>query len=180
MEVYSVDQVTSVDPIAGETTEYLPFYSLRHGTTLEGAGISGTPSRRPSARPNDRGTEVYLNLVNLGFDPINPSDPSLVVRTTCTNRELPAVLQQAGERLVFDLEAAAPAVAHPLRAFPVVAAAPSHAAGHVLAAGLAPLPESPLALQSRRGPRGAPGDPPALRPVRSRPGSAAARWSLAS
>ena len=35
MEVYSVDQVTSVDPIAGETTEYLPFYSLRHGTTLE-------------------------------------------------------------------------------------------------------------------------------------------------
>ena len=50
MEVYSVDQVTSVDPIAGETTEYLPFYSLRHGTTLEGAGISGTPcaGRRPA------------------------------------------------------------------------------------------------------------------------------------
>jgi type VI secretion system protein ImpG len=108
MEVYSVDQVTSVDPIAGETTEYLPFYSLRHGTTLEGARDFWYPVRRPSMRPNDRGTEVYLNLVNLGFDPINPSDPSLVVRTTCTNRELPSVLQQAGERLAFDLEAAAP------------------------------------------------------------------------
>jgi type VI secretion system protein ImpG len=108
MEVYSVDQVTSVDPIAGETTEYLPFYSLRHGTTIEGAQDFWYAVRRPSARANDRGTEVYLNLVNLGFDPINPSDPSLVVRTTCTNRELPAVLQQAGERLVFDLEAAAP------------------------------------------------------------------------
>ena len=108
MEVYSVDQVTSVDPIAGETTEYLPFYSLRHGTTLEGARDFWYAVRRPSTLPNDRGTEVYLNLVNLGFDPINPSDPALVVRTTCTNRELPAVLQQAGERLVFDLEAAAP------------------------------------------------------------------------
>ena len=31
-----------------------------------------------------------------------------MVRTTCTNRELPAILQQAGERLIFDLEAAAP------------------------------------------------------------------------
>ena len=108
MEVYSVDGVTSVDPIAGETTEYLPFYSLRHGTTLEGARDFWYAVRRPSMRPNDRGTEVYLNLVNLGFDPINPSDPSLVVRTTCTNRELPAILQQAGERLVFDLEAVAP------------------------------------------------------------------------
>ncbi len=50
MEVYSVDEVTSVDPIAGETAEYLPFYSLRHGTTLEGAGISGTrpDGRRPA------------------------------------------------------------------------------------------------------------------------------------
>ncbi len=108
MEVYSVDQVTSVDPIAGETTEYLPFYSLRHGATLERARDFWYAVRRPSTRPNDRGTEVYLNLVNLEFDPINPSDPSLVVRTTCTNRELPAVLQQAGERLVLDLEAAAP------------------------------------------------------------------------
>jgi type VI secretion system protein ImpG len=108
MEVYRVDQVTSVDPIAGETTEYLPFYSLRHGTPLEGARDFWYASRRPSTRPNDRGTEVYLSLVNLGFDPATPTDPSLVVRTTCTNRELPAILQQAGERLIFDLEAAAP------------------------------------------------------------------------
>jgi type VI secretion system protein ImpG len=108
MEVYSVDQVTSVDPIAGKVTEYLPFYSLRHGATLDSARDFWYAARRPSSRPNDWGTEVYLNLVNLGFDPITPTDPSLVVRTTCTNRELPAILQQAGERLVFDLEATAP------------------------------------------------------------------------
>jgi type VI secretion system protein ImpG len=108
MEVYSVDQVTSVDPIAGVTTEYLPFYSLRHGISLEGTRDFWYAARRPSTRPGDRGTDVYLSPVNLDFDPSRPSDPTLVVRTTCTNRELPAVLQQAGERLIFDLEAAAP------------------------------------------------------------------------
>lgn len=108
MEVYSVDEVTSVDPIAGETKEYVPFYSLRHGTPVEGGRDFWFASRRPSTRPNDRGSDVYLNLVNLDFDPARPGDSTLVVRTTCTNRELPAVLQQAGERLVFDLEAAAP------------------------------------------------------------------------
>jgi type VI secretion system protein ImpG len=108
MEVYSVDRVTSVDPITNETTEYLPFYSLRHGSSIKGTRDFWYAARRPSTRPNDRGTEVYLSLVNLDFDPSRPSDPTLVVRTTCTNRELPRVLQQTGERLIFDLEAAAP------------------------------------------------------------------------
>jgi type VI secretion system protein ImpG len=108
MEVYSVDQVTSVDPVTGVSTEYLPFYSLRHGSTLDGVQSFWYASRRPSTQPADRGTEVYLNLVDLSFNPRVPADPALVVRTTCTNRELPIVLQQAGERLVFDLEAAAP------------------------------------------------------------------------
>ncbi len=108
MEVYSVDEVTSVDPIAGRTTEYLPFYSLRHGASTETARDFWYAARRPSTRPGDRGTDVFLSLVNLDFHPSQPHDPTLVVRTTCTNRELPAVLQQAGERLVFDLEAAAP------------------------------------------------------------------------
>jgi type VI secretion system protein ImpG len=108
MEVYSIDRVTSVDPIVGTNTEYLPFYSLKHGTTLKGARDFWYASRRPSTRPNDRGSDVYLSLVNLNFNPTEPGDSTLVVRTTCTNRELPAVLQQAGERLIIDLETAAP------------------------------------------------------------------------
>ncbi len=108
LEVYSVDQVTSVDPIAGVTTEYLPFYSFRHGTTLEAARDFWYSARRPSTRPNDRGSDVYLSLVNLNFDPARPGDATLVARTTCTNRELPRTLQQAGERLIIELETAAP------------------------------------------------------------------------
>jgi type VI secretion system protein ImpG len=108
MEVYSIDQVTGVDPINGTTTEYQPFYSFRHGTGLEEVQTFWYSSRRPSLQPTDRGTEVYLSLVDLGFDPKLPGESTLVVRTTCTNRELPRILQKAGDRLSLDLEAAAP------------------------------------------------------------------------
>jgi type VI secretion system protein ImpG len=51
---------------------------------------------------------VYLNLVDLNFNPRVPDDTTLVVRTTCTNRDLPVQLQLAGDALYFELEAAAP------------------------------------------------------------------------
>ena len=44
----------------------------------------------------------------LEFQPQLPADDTLVVRTTCTNRDLPNQLQHAGERLYFELEGAAP------------------------------------------------------------------------
>jgi type VI secretion system protein ImpG len=107
MEVYSVDSVTSTDPATG-TTEYQPFYSFRHAPTGEAPLAFWYASRRPSLQKGDRGTEVYLNLVDLKFDPRLPADTVLVVRTTCTNRDLPARLQRAGEDLYLELEAAAP------------------------------------------------------------------------
>lgn len=108
LEIHSVDQVTEVDPVSGTTREYQPFYSFRHGTAVNEVQTFWFASRRPSLRPTDRGTEVDLHLVDLGFDPRTPAESTLVVRTTCTNRELPLILQKAGERLRFDLEAAAP------------------------------------------------------------------------
>jgi type VI secretion system protein ImpG len=108
MEVYSVDEVTGVDPISGTTTAYQPFYSYRHGTSYDDVQTFWYAARRPSLRPSDRGTDVYLSLVDLGFDPRLPAESTLIVRTTCTNRELPLILQQAGERLALELEAAAP------------------------------------------------------------------------
>jgi type VI secretion system protein ImpG len=108
MEVYSVDAVTSVNPDTGKTTEYQPFYSLRHGSGRDGPQAFWYATRRPSTREGDPGTDVYLNLVDLGFDPRLPADSTLVVRTTCTNRNLPQQLQRAGEQLHLELEAAAP------------------------------------------------------------------------
>lgn len=108
MEVYSVDSVTSADPTQARTTEYQPFYSFRHGRTRDNQQAFWYASRKPSLAENDRGTEVYLNLVDLGFDPKLPAEAVLVVRTTCTNRDLPSQLQRAGDELYFELEAAAP------------------------------------------------------------------------
>jgi type VI secretion system protein ImpG len=108
LEVYSVDGVSSTDPIEGVTTEYQPFYSFRHGIAPDTQQTFWYAARRPSLHPGDRGTDVYLNLVDLAFRPSVPAEKTLVVRTTCTNRDLPVQLRQAGDRLYLELEAAAP------------------------------------------------------------------------
>src|SRR5205823_1509857 len=48
------------------------------------------------------------SLVDLDFDPRQPAASTLVVRTTCSNRDLARQLQRAGEQLHLELEAAAP------------------------------------------------------------------------
>jgi type VI secretion system protein ImpG len=118
-EVYAVDSVTSADPTT--TIEYQPFYSFRHGRAPEDQQTFWYASRRPvtggekergtergATGEKDRGTDVYLSLVDLGFDPRLPAESVLVVRTTCTNRDLPVRLHQGGQGLHFELETAAP------------------------------------------------------------------------
>jgi type VI secretion system protein ImpG len=119
MEIYSVDSVTSLDPVSGRVTEYQPFYSLRHDRSIRGRNAGGGEGgeggetfwyagRKASLREGDRGTEVFLNLVDLGFQPHLPAESTLIIRTTCTNRDLPAQLQRHGNQLALILEAAAP------------------------------------------------------------------------
>jgi type VI secretion system protein ImpG len=108
MEVYAIESVTGTDMALGKTQEYLPFYSFRHGTSRERDRAYYYGSRRPGSRLGDRGTDVYLTLVDLDFDPSRPTDTNLVVRTVCTNRDQPNLLRRAGERLAFELEAVAP------------------------------------------------------------------------
>jgi type VI secretion system protein ImpG len=107
-EVYSVDAVTSVDPTTSTVTEYQPFYSFRHGVSPEGQRTFWYATRRPAPDDKDRGTDVYLTLVDVDFDTGKPGGDTLVVRSTCTNRNLPDQLQRLGEQLPLRLEAAAP------------------------------------------------------------------------
>jgi type VI secretion system protein ImpG len=108
MEVYSIDSVTSVDPTTGTSTEYHPFYSFRHGRSREDHQTFWYSSRRPSLHKEDRGTDVHLSLVDLGFNPRRPPASVVIARTTCTNRDLPVELQKLGDALSLELEAAAP------------------------------------------------------------------------
>jgi type VI secretion system protein ImpG len=107
-EVYSVDAVTSIDPAASSVTEYQPFYSFRHGTSPETQQTFWYATRRAAPEEKDRGTDVYLTLVDLDFNPGRPAGDTVVVRTTCTNRNVPDQLQRLGDQLAFKLEAAAP------------------------------------------------------------------------
>jgi type VI secretion system protein ImpG len=108
LEVYAVESVTSVDPASNTITAYQPFYSFRHGGDRDRQRSFWYTERRATSQVEDRGTDVYLHLVDLDFDPRVPAESSLVVRTLCTNRDLPLRLQQAAEDLYFELERPAP------------------------------------------------------------------------
>ena len=108
-EVYSVDEVSTADAL--NPTVYRKFYDYRHASPWAPSNEEGAfyyASRTESHRPGDHGTDMYLHPVDLNFNPAVHGEKTLVVRTTCTNRDLPVQLQHAGERLRFELEAAVP------------------------------------------------------------------------
>ena len=96
-EIYSVDRVTSTATYLEEPQTYQPFYALRHGHEDQAQKHFWYAHRRPSFRRNDNGTEVYISLVDLDFNPALPATEVLSLRVTCTNRDLPARLKLSGE-----------------------------------------------------------------------------------
>ena len=94
MEVYSVDRVSSTVAYEEKPRIYEPFYSFRHNYSEQDKASQcfWYASRRPSLRPDDDGTEVYLSLVDLDFKTTVPSTELLTPRVTCTNRDFVARL----------------------------------------------------------------------------------------
>jgi type VI secretion system protein ImpG len=108
LEVYSIDKVLSTSPQREEAIQFQPFYSLTHGSQQERQTAYWHSVRRPSVQKADPGTEVYLSLVGLDYQPTLPPVETLTIHTTCTNRDLPAKLPFGGDRGDFELEGAAP------------------------------------------------------------------------
>ena len=106
-EIYSIDGVISSDPRTNTTREFAPFYSLKHayGEQMEKAFWYAV--RRDSQRPNDEGTEMFMSLVDMNFNPRVPAVDVLNVRATCTNRDLPARLPFGGKEGDFEVEGTA-------------------------------------------------------------------------
>lgn len=101
-EVYSVDRVAAT---AGgdKTTEFRPFFSVKHGGDANAGAKYWHASRRAAEQQQvqgnlDRGTEVFLSLVDLDFHPSAPADATLEIETTCTNRDLPGRLPFGGDQ----------------------------------------------------------------------------------
>lgn len=103
-EVYSIEDVITTDPRTNTTREFSPFYSLRHayGEQMEKSFWYAT--RRASQREEDEGTEMYISLVDMNFNPRVPAAEVINIRTTCTNRDLPAKLPFGGREGDFEVE----------------------------------------------------------------------------
>jgi type VI secretion system protein ImpG len=100
LEVYSVDRVIASPP-SGEAVEFRPFFSIKHALGRESGRTFWHATRRPAEETmarGDRGTEVYLSLVDLGFRPSGPAGAVLEVQTTCLNRDLPVDLPFGGDQ----------------------------------------------------------------------------------
>ena len=93
-EVYSVDQLSGLSS-AGERHEFLPLYGIKH-QQLDLRNQSYWFARRQAAKmggaSRDEASDVFLSLVDLNFNPNLPDDKTLLIKTTCSNRNLPEKL----------------------------------------------------------------------------------------
>jgi type VI secretion system protein ImpG len=106
-EIFSVDEVSCINTTTQQTTTFEPFYSLRHSSRRGKQESFWLGRRRPSNRPNDEGTDIYISLLDLSMQHLTPDANILSVRTTCTNRDLPVRLPFGNENGDFELEGAA-------------------------------------------------------------------------
>ncbi len=107
-EIYSIDEVITTDPYLQQARHYQPFYSLRHTYKQEQTNTFWYTTRRASQRKDDPGTEVYISLVDLDFNPNVPAVETLTISATCTNRDLPGKLPFGGREGDFQVEGNAP------------------------------------------------------------------------
>ena len=109
IEVYSIDSVSCTSPHREMVQTVLPFYSVKHGKTEMPQDVFWYGKRKASEKKGDEGSEVYLSLVDLKFDPRLPPSDTLTLHVTCTNRDLPGKLPPMSEEGgYFELEGAAP------------------------------------------------------------------------
>jgi type VI secretion system protein ImpG len=97
-EIYSINRVVATSP-DNEVVEFHPFYSQQHSASDARSRTYWYAVRRPTGYHQGKqasGTEMYLSLVDLAFDPTVPSDWVLEIETTCLNRDLPHRLPFGG------------------------------------------------------------------------------------
>lgn len=93
-ELYSVDQVTA-STSAGEKESYLPLYGTNHEHRNNSRQTYWFTRRRQAKMGlglRDEGSDLFISLVDLYFNPNNPDDRTLSIESTCSNRDQPSKL----------------------------------------------------------------------------------------
>lgn len=93
-ELYAVNKVIA-STSDGEKETYLPLYGINHANQITENHAYWFTSRRSAKMgtyQRDDGTDVFLSLVDLYFNPNNPDDRTLNIQALCSNRDQPSKL----------------------------------------------------------------------------------------
>jgi type VI secretion system protein ImpG len=109
-EVFNIDAVEAFSDGAAGEVELHPFYSIRHHLEADGGSekVFWQMERRPAGKKGDEGTEVYLSFTDRNLEPVDPGIETVMVRVTCTNRDLPGRLPFGDAEGDFEMELSAP------------------------------------------------------------------------
>ncbi|MCC7427681.1 MAG: type VI secretion system baseplate subunit TssF [Alphaproteobacteria bacterium] len=107
LEIHSIESVTATAP-DGEEHDFLPFHGLRHHG--EDGARYYQAMRRAAANPRDRGSELFLTLVDRDLAATAPANWVLSVQTLCGNRDLPARLPFGGGHPYLSMISPTPAI----------------------------------------------------------------------
>lgn len=93
-EVFSIERVRAARDSSNDFVEYLPIYSMKHADVSQEQDTFWYAKREPARQPvnaevEDHGTDMLLTLVDLAFDPGQPSHTNISLDLLCTNRDLP-------------------------------------------------------------------------------------------
>jgi type VI secretion system protein ImpG len=108
MDIFSIDEVFGLSTRSSDPVHYEPFHAYRHGSQQKQRAF-WYPTRRSSEWRADKGSDVYLMLVDIDGRPLTPDEDTINIRLTCTNRDLPSRLPFGNEqRGDFELEGGSP------------------------------------------------------------------------
>ncbi len=104
-EVISIDSVMQVDKSGSveATSEIPPLYATHHSTAFERQQVYWHSTRESAIRESDRGTDVFLSLVDLDFQSSRPESETLSVICTCSNRDGPEQLPFGGNAPLYHI-----------------------------------------------------------------------------
>ena len=109
-EIYSINKVSASTP-SGDIEEYHPMFGLNHDNQNSVTSTYWYASRRNAKLgiyERDEGTDIYLSLVDLDFNPNLPEERTLNIDATCSNRDQPAKLPFSAEQPKLQCISAAP------------------------------------------------------------------------
>lgn len=108
LDIFSIENVTGVMSGSSETISYEPFYSYRHSGAGEVQRTFWHASRRPSGWRTNKGSDVFINFVDLTGHKATPEKDTVTIRLLCTNGELPSRLPFGSEVGDFQLPSGGP------------------------------------------------------------------------